>query len=81
MKVIGIKTGVSKTSVPFTVLATVTDYSDYDKDTCKAQGQNVQEICVRGKQFESALIGKQIKVIYDVGFGGKAIAVDILEVK
>ncbi len=81
MKVIGIKTGLSKQTVPFTVLATVADYSDYDKDVCKAQGQNVQEIYVRGKHFEPSLIGRQIKVIYDVGFGGKAVAVDIVEVK
>lgn len=78
MKVVGIVTGVSKsTGNPFTILHVVKDFAGYQvKD---ALGNAVDTLFVRG--YVNVAVNDEIEPIYDVGYQGKAVIRSVTVIK
>lgn len=75
-EVVGMKTYVSKQGNKATILSCITDYQDYEKGT----GKKAFEQYVKG-EMSNDIVGKQVKFVYDVGFGGKAVVsgIEVME--
>lgn len=75
MKIVGLLFGVSKSSgKEYTVLHTVKEFDDYQKEKSKG-------VCTESVYVPTRLgvkVGDEIELVYDKGFEGKAIVKDVI---
>jgi len=77
MKVVGIKHGVSsKTNKPFSTVYGTDKFNQYDEENSQVHGVLTKEVYVSNSIVPIDIIGKDIIVNYDLGFGGKAVVRD-----
>jgi hypothetical protein len=74
--VIGIERGVNKKyNTPFTILHTMTEFNDYEKNNRGAQGNKCESTYIRGNI--SVAVGDIVKFVYVKGFNNEAVVSDV----